>query len=309
MQTMFNNHTSIQALRDNGYGEADFQVAKATVMYQADSKFNFNGTKTFDAKDVYYRKDNGEPIAIHGKRYKPVQYPDMISRTRDMLERSNLDCDSIKENIQVSPNGGMCLAEYTLPATSFKTPDNDYGSVKVMALSSFNGVWSFILSLGLQQWACLNSQIMITNPASIYKARHTNKLDIDAGVRMLGNTANVLETELELWQEMYNTRVDRHDVAKAFANTANYTGDLNVLLQDIVDYGKPVNIKNNCLAFLYDVYNNRYRPNMGVNQWAVYNAITDWATHAPSKSKNVIALGQRRTERATTAVKEWLQVA
>jgi hypothetical protein len=203
----------------------------------------------------------------------------------------------------------MCLAEYTLPATSFKTPDNDYGSVKVMALSSFNGVWSFILSLGFQQWACLNSQIMITNPASIYKSRHTNKLDIDVGVRMLGKTANVLETELELWQKMYRTSVGRHDVAKAFANTANYTGDLNELLKDIADYGKPVNIKNKALSHLYDVYNNTYKLKMGANQWAVYNAITDWATHAPSKSKNVIALGQRRTERATTAIKEWLKVA
>ena len=304
MQTMLNNHSHIQALRNNGCGEADFTVAKAEVLYK-----NTAGIQRFPTKEVYYRTDNGQPIAIHGKRYKPVQYPDMIGRTRDMLERSNLDCDSIKETIQVSPNGGMCLAEYTLPATSFKTPDNDYGSVKVMALSSFNGVWSFILSLGFQQWACLNSQIMITNPASIYKSRHTNKLDIDAGVRMLGKTANVLETELELWQKMYSTAVGRPDVARAFAKTANYTGDFNVLRQDIVDYGKPVNVKNNCLTYLYDVYNNRYRPNMGDNQWAVYNAITDWATHAPSKSKNVIALGQRRTERATTAIKQWLKVA
>ena len=81
------------------------------------------------------------------------------------------------------------------------------------------------------------------------------------------------------------------------------------MLQDIIDYNKPVNVKNKTLTHLYDVYNNRYRPNMGANQWAVYNAITDWATHAPSKSKNVIALGQRRTEQATTAVKKWLKVA
>ena len=303
MQTMFNNHSHIQELRDNGCGEADFTVSKAEVLYK-----NTAGIHRFPTKEVYYRTDNGQPIAIHGKRYKPVQYPDMIGRTRDMLERSNLDCDSIRETIQVSPNGGMCLAEYILPATSFKTPDNDYGSVKVMALSSFNGVWSFILSLGFQQWACLNSQIMIKNPASIYKARHTSKLNIDAGVNMLGKAANILENEIELWHEMYNNEVGRHDVAKAFANTANYTGDLNELLQDIVDYGKPVNIKNKTLTFLYDVYNNRYRPNMGANEWAVYNAITDWATHAPSSSKNVIALGQRRTERATTAIQEWLQL-
>ncbi len=304
MQTLFNNHEHIQAVRNNGYGSADFEVAHSSVLFK--TKY---GTQTFGSKDVYYRTDTGEPISIHGKRYKPVQYTDMIDKTRDMLERSSLDCTDIKESIQVSPNGGMCLVEYSLPNTNFKTPDGDGGHAKIMALSSFNGVWSFVMSLGFEQWACLNSQVMINNPASIYKARHTNKLNIDAGIRMLGKTADILENEIETWHTMYNTAVGRHDVAKAFATTANYTGDLNVLLQDIIDYNKPVNVKNKTLSHLYDVYNNRYRPNMGANQWAVYNAITDWATHAPSKSKNVIALGQRRTEQATTAVREWLKVA
>ena len=125
---------------------------------------------------------------------------------------------------------------------------------------------------------------------------------------MLGKTADILENEIELWHTMYHTSVGRHDVAKAFANTANYTGDLNELLKDIADYDKPVNIKNKTLTYLYDVYNNTYKSRMGKNQWAVYNAITDWATHAPSKSKNVIALGQRRTGQATTAIQEWLQL-
>ena len=304
MQTMYNNHEYIQALRDNGLGDADFQVSKTICKFETPS-----GLKSFPSKETYYRTDTEEPIAVHGKRYKPVQYPDMIGKTRDMLERSNLDCDSIKETIQVSPNGGMCLAQYTLPATSFKTPDNDYGSAKVLALSSFNGVWSFILSLALEQWACLNKQIMINNPASIYKARHTNKLNIDAGVNMLGKTADILENEIELWHDLYNTQVTIFDVLDAFTKVANYTGDKGDLLQDLRDYGKPVNIKNKTLTYLYDAYNNTYKPRMGANRWAVYNAITDWGTHAPSSSKNVIALGQRRTDQATTAIQEWLKVA
>ena len=304
MQTMYNNYEHIQALRDSGLGDADFQVSKAVCKFETPS-----GLQSFPSKETYYRTDTEEPIAIHGKRYKPVQYSTMINKTRDMLERSDLDCTGIKESIQVSPNGGMCLTSYTLPATNFRTPDGDGGSAKVMALSSFNGVWSFIMSLGFEQWACLNSQIMINNPASIYKARHTNKLNVDAGIRMLGKTANILESEIELWHKMYNKKVGRIDTARAFALTANYTGDLNALLKDIVDYGKPVNIKNKTLTYLYDVYNNTYKSKMGENQWAVYNAITDWSTHAPSTSKNVIALGQRRTTQATTAIQEWLKVA
>jgi len=29
---------------------------------------------------------------------------------------------------------------------------------------------------------------------------------------------------------------------------------------------------------------------MGKNKWALYNALTDWSTHAPTRSKNKITL-------------------
>ena len=313
MLTFNDNHEYIQSLRDSGLGAADFQVAKAPVEFRIPT-FAYDGSMIMDtieypSKEVYYRTDTNEPIAVHGLRYNPVQYSEMINKTRDMLERSDLNCEDIEENIQVSPNGGMCLVDYTLPATNYETPDGDRGSVKVLALSSFNGVWSFILSLGFQQWACLNHQIMINNPASIYKCRHTNKLNVDKGVNLLGQTANLIENEIELWNEWANTYTSITETAKTFASVSNYTGDIVELKDEIYKYGRPVNVKNKTLTYLYDVYNNTYKKTMGETQWAVYNAVTDWSTHAPSSAKNVIALKQRRIEQATTAIQEWLKVA
>ena len=99
LHALNNNFEAIQELRESGYGDAGFTVKKAKVMYQADSKFNWNGIKTYDAKEVYYREDTGEPIAIHGLRYNPVQYPMMIDKVRDMIERSDLDATGIQEKI------------------------------------------------------------------------------------------------------------------------------------------------------------------------------------------------------------------
>jgi len=57
---------------------------------------------------------------------------------------------------------------------------------------------------------------------------------------------------------------------------------------------------------------------MGDNQWAVYNAITDWSTHYYEKelrnktikeSKNVIQFKARQAERATLGLQKWLKVA
>ena len=314
LHALNNNFEAIQELRENGYGDAGFTVKKAKVMYYAGSEnvrsiitSMFEGDKlplkTYDAKEVYYREDTGEPIAIHGLRYNPIQYPTMIDKTRDMLERCNLDATGVKEKISVSPNGGMCLVEYELPAKKYLTPDGDMGHIRVMALSSFNGVWSFILSLGFRQSACLNSQIFIRNPASIYKARHTSKLDIDLGVSVVGKAANVIEDEIELWHELYNTNALGYKVLEMFAKIANYKDNI----QEISWPGDE--IKNKTMRYLMDKYQYHYAPQMGHNLWAVYNTITDWSTHAPSCSKNKIALLQHRNEKASEVMNKYLLAA
>ena len=301
LHTLNNNYLAIQELRERGHGDADFNVRKSPVFY-----FDEDGDlQSYDSKEVYYREDTKEAIAVHGLRYKPIQYPTIVDKSRDMLERCNLDATGIQERISVSPNGGMCLVEYRLPAKKYTTPDGDTGHIKVMALSSFNGVWSFILSLGFEQGACLNSQIFIKNPASIYKARHTNKLDIDLGVSVLGKAANIIEDEIELWHGLYNTPSVPLKVFKMFADVANYTDDI----ADISWNSYKDDIRNKSMLYLLDKYQTHYAPLMGLNMWAVYNTITDWSTHAPSSAKNKIALMQRRTDQASEVMTKYLLAA
>ena len=296
------NYEAVQELRDRGYGEANFKVAKTKVMFTTP----MNRAKIYQEKEVYYREDTEEPIAIHGLRYNPVQYPTMIDKTRDMIERCNLNAEGIQERIQVSPNGGMCLVEYNFPAAEYQTPDGDSGHIKVMALSSFNGVWSFILSLGFQQGACLNSQIFIRNPAAIYRARHTNKLNIDKGVHVLGQTANIIEDEISLWHDWYNQSVTRPEVFKIFMECSNFQGSLQELMDIYNEKGKT---NNKTFDYLLNVYDKEYQPAMSSCFWAVYNAITAWATHAPSSAKNQIALSQRRSDKASEVIDRYLLAA
>ena len=305
MQTMYKNHEAIQSLRGN-YGDAGFRILKAPVQYTEQCGY----LTSFEGKNVYYRGDTGAPVAVHGKNYKGLQYSEMIDKTRDMLERCDLDCTGIKESIQVSHNGAMCKVEYDLPATSFKTPDGDYGSAKVMALNSWNGVWSFVMSLGFQQWACLNSQVMIKNPAGLIKQKHNQRLSVDAGVQHLGKIAGVLENEIGLWHKMQDTYASRNDVLNAFGYVAfkDYDGDTQRVADNLLYES---NRKNKNLAYMVKQYYHVYRLRMGDSQWAVYNAITDWSTHykAPEKSKNVIQFKARQVERATLGLQQWLKVA
>lgn len=311
LHTLNKNYTPIQELRDNGYGLADFKVAKSAVEFRPVLKpHQFEGEDDyylrFPQKEVYWRTDTFEPIAIHGKRYKPIQYPDMLDKVRDMIERCNLDATDIQEKISVSPNGGMCFVEYILPAEEYATPDGDTGFIKIMALSSFNGVWSLIVSLGFHLSACMNSEIFIKNPAAIYKSRHTNKLDIDKAVSMLGKAADIVVDEIEFWHDLQNTSVDRVERLKIFAECAGLPKDISVEYTGIFDLRS---IKNKTFNYLDKVHNETYAPRMGKNMWAVYNSITDWSTHAPSSSKNKIALMQRRTDKASEVMNQFLLAA
>ena len=303
MTTMFKNHEAIQSLRGN-YGDAGFTILKAPVQYTERGGY----LTSFEGKDVYYRSDTGAPVAVHGKNYRGLQYSEMIDKTRDMLERCELDCTGIKESIEVSHNGAMCKVEYDLPATSFKTPDGDYGSAKVMALNSWNGVWSFVMSLGFKQYACLNSQVMIKNPVGLIKQKHSQQLDVDKGTKHIGKIAGILENEIHLWHKMQDTWAGQIDRYNAFGYVVfkDYDGDS----YRVSDNLKSSKVNKN-LAYMEKQYKEVYEPRMGDTQWAVYNAITDWSTHykAPEKSKNVIQFKARQAERATLGLQKWLKVA
>ena len=55
--------------------------------------------------------------------------------------------------------------------------------------------------------------------------------------------------------------------------------------------------RNRSFKYLVDIYRTRYSPQLGDNQWAVYNALTHWATHSSANRKfNTANVDQRRAE-------------
>jgi len=265
-----NNREAVNSLRHNGYGDADFEVTKKPLWFQDD----FAKSHLFPNKKGLVRTDNGQGIAVVSDRYKALQFPTMIDKSRDMIERCNLDATGVTEQIQVSPNSGMCLVNYTLPAKEYKTPDGDTGCVTVMALSSHDGKWKFELSIGFRQSACLNGQIFAKNPANIYQSRHNATLDIDRAINLLGKTANVIEDEIELWHDWHGQEVSNAEVLKTIEGTVGEVNDG----------------KNKNFLYILNKFVHHYAPTMGKNKWALYNALTDWSTHAPTRSKNKITL-------------------
>ena len=179
--SLFGGRSAVDNLRNNGYGAADFQVTATPVLYRDLS----GGVLKLEDKKVYYREDTGDALAIHGERYKPVSHVEMIDTARDVLERSQLNLGDIKETIQVGDGGAVCFIRHQLPNHKITTPDGDTAILEMLHINSFNSVWPYQATVGALQNACTNHQVFLGSTAGIYKARHTNKLNVDHGANQM----------------------------------------------------------------------------------------------------------------------------
>jgi len=310
---MFENSV---AFRDEGYGPADFELGQAPLVYRPDDRFENQGLPSAvdgegyvnSSKHVIYRTDTGAELGVHGSRYSDLydlSYKRMIDNQRACIERSDLNITGLVEDIRVSHNGAMCFVTHRLPAESLRTPGNDHAELTILNLSSLNGVWPFICSVGANQYACFNGQVFTSDAAMLYKSRHTKKLDIDHASRVMGQALNTFKAEVDIWHYWATQATTDFRAFLIFAEAANatkvfehvkeepYIGVPGLLLE-------PKIASNKSLAYLWDRWTSHYRGALGYNEWAVYNTLTDWSTHASAATKksvpNIASISHKRGE-------------
>jgi len=275
------------------YGSADFEVEMKPLMFTSDTSF---GVKLNEVKKrAIVRTDTSQCLGVVGPNYNPVTHKEMINNQRAIISRSDLNIRGIEEDIITNPNGAKCFVKHTLPNQTITTPEGDTASLTFLSTNSFDGSFSFILSVGARQSACMNGQIFTSDSSTLYKSRHTRSLDIEKGARIITSGMEVMTQQQELWDVWYNTPVDYDMIANIFANTLG----LDVLDLDTTPYNKN-------WQFLWDIYNNRYCHSMNNNLWAVYNALTHWATHAPSqrKTSSMLNVTKLRTAQVTKVISD-----
>lgn len=304
--TLFSNNTAVNGLRDKGYGSADFDIGVAPVLYEDDLGILHSA----DKKKVIYRLDNSLPLGVHGSRYEAVAPKVMIDSTRNILERSDLNLTGVTERIATSHNGSRTFVQYNLPAHKYTTPDGDTACLSLLATTSFDSTWPFLISAAAVQSACLNLQVFISGEVAVYRSKHTKGLDIDKGSRIIVNALDVFENERDLWETMYNTDMSEERAFLMFCQAAGH--------RSAIDY-----MKENPNWLVYEVRGSvRHNPNtehmwlayknyvrrFGHTEWAAYNTMTDWSTHAPASKRsgnNVASVKSQRQESVRKVVSTW----
>jgi hypothetical protein len=283
---------------NSGYGDADFDVASVPLMY-----FNEAGEWHHSSKVAVVRTDTMQELGVHGQNYKPVAPKELIQAQRDIIMRSDLETGGLTENITTAYHGAATFVKYRLPEHTYTTPDGDTACLTLLGVTSLNSTFAFIMSAGAHQSACFNGQVFISGAAALFKARHTKNLDIKAAARSITKSLEVFQTEQELWAKMYRTEVTAKQAMFVFAEAA---GCLDLVKAIVAESGVSWSAVfdqlprlNSSLTYLANAWN-QYSDKMGRNQWAVYNTLTDWSTHAPAATKktqaNIASVNHKRQE-------------
>lgn len=279
---MFPNNSGLRAIREGGYGSADFDIATAPLIYLDAYE---------SSKSIIYRTDTAQELGVHGHGYKPVAPKKMIDVTRNIIERSGLSVDGIQETIRTSHDGSRTFVQYKLPAHTYNTPDGDTASLGLLAVSSFDGTWPFMISAAAIQQACTNLQVFVGGEVAVFRAKHTRNLDIEVGSRVITKALDVFENQRELWSEWSCQSMTDFMAFQEIVNALKIDSAqkiINSSVNAVPEYVMGEMPRTNpSLEYIYAAWH-KYKRRLGANRWAFYNAMTDWSTHATAQRRDAI---------------------
>ncbi len=309
--SMFENNTAMSELRAKGYGSADFNIETKPLDYTCWLN-DGRGTDTKKcSKSITYRTDTGAELGIHGHGYQPVPPKQMIDVTRNIIERSDLNTTGIQETIRTSHDGARTFVQYRLPDHTYRTPDGDVASLSLLAISSFDGTWPFMISAAAIQLTLTNLQVFVGGEVAVYKAKHTKNLDIELGGRVVTKSLEAFENERELWEKWSRTHCSDEMALTLFAKAVKSKQVLKELNEGHSAWDCIDNLKraNRNLGYIWNQYKNIYTKRLGKNYWSAYNALTDWSTHANTFRKstevNVASIANDRQEAVKSAIQSY----
>jgi hypothetical protein len=284
------------------YTAGNFEVASAPVEFTSDGVSS--GVQKDDTRKVLYRTDTNKILNVVGSRYKMAQYTDAWKSAERILINSGLDLTGLDRRMAESHEGARAYAVYTLPSYTVDLGAGDESALQVSAYSSFDGTWCFSLEVGAVRYICLNTQVAIDG-FSLYKSKHTPSLDIDHAVRKIGTVLDTYNLEAERWGRWREQVVNDRVAFSVFAQAANCkfvstrSSGAGTSISELLE--EPEVYRNRALMYLWQQYTTDERQHLGRNEWAVYNTLTHWATHAPAGKKsatvNIEAIKVRRSER------------
>ena len=232
--------------------------------------FLANG-KAIPNKKALIRECDDHYLSTVGHNYRVTQPENVIKNFSSSLDNSKLDLNGLKVNVSQSENGLRKIVMLRLPEHRIETRANDETELQLSVRDSNDGSWPFKVDVGGFRIACANGQFD-GDFISAFTSRHTKNFTYDGMVDGLDSALDMFDSIGEKWLSYRKVKVSK-DVSE------------NLILSYL---GKNFSDKDSREAYMNRKSVRRdelftmmgeYGKSMGWNLLAVYNAMTDDASH------------------------------
>lgn len=230
------------------------------------------------------REDTDTVLAVHSKRYALTPNEVVFNALDRIIKRSNaLDTNGMDITDRVAYAGGKTVRQYTFPEHRVETRQGDFTELRLTAVNSYDGSTNLNVKMGGYRLACLNG-MSSGDWFGEFKNRHTSMFSTEEMGVYLQNALNNFINLGHVWRKWAETFITPEAVRDwlfQFAKGSKRLADL-----------------------LYCYYEREAR-SMGSTLWALFNALTFWATHEQVKKSaqaNFAAAQQERDRRVSRAL-------
>ena len=254
-------------------------ILSSPLLFQDEQEF----LKKDDNRKVIYTSRSNEVINVvkNGYTFENNQPEDILKLSEATLLQSGINLKGLDRRVDVAPNGSKMIIQYTAPEYTIDIGKGDETQFQILFYNSYDGVWCFTVRAGAIRMACLNGQVSVDD-FSMFKSKHTPSISPDHARRKMVESIKSFEAEGERWARWKSKSITNRQAFELFADAASCkfvltSKDMNI--QELLEHKQVYN--NRGLMYMWNQYTTDEQKYLGSNEWAAYNAMTHWSTHAP----------------------------
>lgn len=213
------------------------------------------------------RTDTGDVLGVHGSRYRILSNDDVVNSVMDAVKKADITSD-YSLDIKVIDGGRKLRGYVNFPDITIEPRVGDITHYRVSFTNSYDASWSFSQSAEGMRLACLNGMVL---PQAVARSRykHTTSISVDGAAAKTVNGMLMFTNQREEWASWAETSVSSRSAEWFFKATVARAPSRQQL---------KVKTNERQLENLLQIWNGEANT-LGLNKWALFNAMTYWSTH------------------------------
>ncbi|MBP2307486.1 DUF932 domain-containing protein [Azospirillum melinis] len=242
--------------------------------------------RTIEGWRALMRADTGRVLHCWQDGYKLVPHADATAAFDAALRAGGLDTTGMLVATDLTHDGRRLFRQYVLPAHSVEVRPGDVTALRIVGFNSYDGSLAVSWRGGGYRFVCANTTVIGRDIAAA-KARHSAGLDMEALARGMVAACALYVAETARWIRWAAVPVDTDRAVRVLGALP---GASDALVGQLTT------------AWVGSREDDTL--------WALFNTLTHWATHDPTRGGNRMATVHTRQERVARLIdsKPWAEL-